>query len=190
MLALFRLRILLSLPRHRALCGPSQTSCDVHSNAREALPRRWTACTRGGYRLAPHRLQAVCAHPAARLSADRFTSCSPSFGPPCYPPPYTLLRIVKRITAQLHTDLSPTMPSVADIQITRPVLSEPPSLSARGQRSLVRPPLLRCSLFNCQYNACLNQAGLLNLGVAENVSTRGRRASTWKWRVAKAHDHC
>ncbi|KAG0658669.1 hypothetical protein C6P46_005665 [Rhodotorula mucilaginosa] len=60
------------------------------------------------------------------------------------------------------------MPSVADIQITRPVLSEPPSLSARGQRSLVRPPLLRCSLFNCQYNACLNQAGLLNLGVAEN----------------------
>lgn len=88
----------------------------------------------------------------------------------------------------LHTDLSPTMPSVADIQITRPVLSEPPSLSARGQRSLVRPPLLRCSLFNCQYNACLNQAGLLNLGVAENVSTRGRRASTW--RAAKAHDHC
>jgi hypothetical protein len=35
------------------------------------------------------------------------------------------------------------------------------SLSARGQRSLVRPPLLRCSLFNCQYNACLNQAGQL-----------------------------
>jgi hypothetical protein len=66
------------------------------------------------------------------------------------------------------------MPSVADIQITRPVLSEPPSLSARGQRSLVRPPLLRCSLFNCQYNACLNQAGLLNLGVAENVSRVAR----------------
>lgn len=63
------------------------------------------------------------------------------------------------------------MPSVSQVQrIARPVLSDPPALSARGQRSLVRPPLLRCSLFNCQYNACLNQTGLLNLGVAENVS--------------------
>ncbi|BGP56596.1 hypothetical protein JCM8202v2_004222 [Rhodotorula sphaerocarpa] len=53
-------------------------------------------------------------------------------------------------------------------KLSRPVLSEAPTLSSRGQRSLVRPPLLRCSLFNCQYNACLNQSGLLNLGVAEN----------------------
>lgn len=58
-------------------------------------------------------------------------------------------------------------------KLSRPVLSEAPTLSSRGQRSLVRPPLLRCSLFNCQYNACLNQSGLLNLGVAENVRTEG-----------------
>ncbi|BGP33416.1 hypothetical protein JCM10296v2_005217 [Rhodotorula toruloides] len=49
-----------------------------------------------------------------------------------------------------------------------PQLSSPPTLSARGQRALIRPPLLRCSLFECQYNACCNHAGLLNLGVAEN----------------------
>jgi hypothetical protein len=53
-----------------------------------------------------------------------------------------------------------------------PQLSSPPTLSARGQRALIRPPLLRCSLFECQYNACCNHAGLLNLGVAENVRTR------------------
>ncbi|GAA5991186.1 hypothetical protein JCM10908_006577 [Rhodotorula pacifica] len=60
------------------------------------------------------------------------------------------------------------MSSISHPPITRPVLSEAPNLSARGQRSLVRPPLLRCSLFNCQYSACGNQTGLLNLGVAEN----------------------
>jgi len=50
-----------------------------------------------------------------------------------------------------------------------PTLSAPPVLSERGQRALVRPPLLCCSLFECQYST-LNTSGLINLGVAENVS--------------------
>ncbi|KPV74217.1 uncharacterized protein RHOBADRAFT_54068 [Rhodotorula graminis WP1] len=48
-----------------------------------------------------------------------------------------------------------------------PTLSAPPVLSERGQRALVRPPLLCCSLFECQYST-LNTSGLINLGVAEN----------------------
>ncbi|BGP41492.1 hypothetical protein JCM10449v2_005480 [Rhodotorula kratochvilovae] len=48
-----------------------------------------------------------------------------------------------------------------------PTLSPPPILSERGQRALVRPPLLCCSLFECQYST-VNTSGVINLGVAEN----------------------
>ncbi|GAA5823567.1 hypothetical protein JCM3770_002787 [Rhodotorula araucariae] len=48
-----------------------------------------------------------------------------------------------------------------------PTLSPPPVLSERGQRALVRPPLLCCSLFECQYST-VNTSGVINLGVAEN----------------------
>ena len=40
-------------------------------------------------------------------------------------------------------------------------------LSSRGQRAFARPPLLRCSLFECQFT-CVNRAGVVNLGTAEN----------------------
>mgnify|MGYP001559516335 FL=1 len=46
--------------------------------------------------------------------------------------------------------------------------STSPTLSTRGMRALVRPPLLRCALFECQYSPS-SPSGLINLGVAENV---------------------
>ncbi|GAA5836757.1 hypothetical protein JCM3766R1_006255 [Sporobolomyces carnicolor] len=50
---------------------------------------------------------------------------------------------------------------------TVPSLSAPPMLSTRGQRALIRPPLLKCSLFENQF-ADSNPRGYINLGVAEN----------------------
>lgn len=58
---------------------------------------------------------------------------------------------------------------------TIPALSSPPVLSSRGRSALVRPPLIRCALFECQYSA-VNSSGLINLGVAENVSPLARLA--------------
>lgn len=52
---------------------------------------------------------------------------------------------------------------------TVPTLSAAPTLSTRGQKALARPPLLRCSLFECLYGSETAPLGLLNLGVAENV---------------------
>lgn len=43
------------------------------------------------------------------------------------------------------------------------------NLSDRGTKALSRPPLLRCSIFECQFTPS-NRTGLINLGVAENVS--------------------
>ncbi|GAA5972171.1 hypothetical protein JCM11641_002528 [Rhodosporidiobolus odoratus] len=51
---------------------------------------------------------------------------------------------------------------------TVPSLSAAPALSTRGQKALARPPLLRCSLFECLYGSETAPLGLLNLGVAEN----------------------
>ncbi|GAA5933304.1 uncharacterized protein JCM15063_001278 [Sporobolomyces koalae] len=48
-----------------------------------------------------------------------------------------------------------------------PRLSAPPVLSTRGQHALIRPPLLKCSLFENQF-ADSNPHGYINLGVAEN----------------------
>ncbi|KAM0786457.1 hypothetical protein ACM66B_001919 [Microbotryomycetes sp. NB124-2] len=42
-----------------------------------------------------------------------------------------------------------------------------PALSARGQRAFARPPLLKCSLFECQFT-CQNRSGVISLGIAEN----------------------
>lgn len=43
-------------------------------------------------------------------------------------------------------------------------------LSARGERLFARPPLLRCALFENQFECMRNRSGFINLGVAENVS--------------------
>lgn len=44
------------------------------------------------------------------------------------------------------------------------------NLSTRGQRALHRPPLLKCALFENQFCPETHVNGLINLGVAENVS--------------------
>lgn len=45
-----------------------------------------------------------------------------------------------------------------------------PTLSTRGTRALGRPPLLKCALFENQFCLRTNENGVINLGVAENVS--------------------
>ncbi|GAA5915988.1 hypothetical protein JCM6882_003488 [Rhodosporidiobolus microsporus] len=64
---------------------------------------------------------------------------------------------------------TPTKPIAAadSLSASIPSLSSPPALGARGERALNRAPLLRCSLFECQY-AESNPSGWINLGVAEN----------------------
>ena len=42
------------------------------------------------------------------------------------------------------------------------------SLSARGCRALSRPPLLKCALFENQFDPHTTPHGLINLGVADN----------------------
>ena len=61
-------------------------------------------------RLAPHRFQAVCAHPAARLSADRFSSCSPGLDLLAHPPPCTLLRILYQADQRYATHRTVHLP--------------------------------------------------------------------------------
>lgn len=42
------------------------------------------------------------------------------------------------------------------------------SLSARGHKALSRPPLLKCALFENQFDPHSTPLGLINLGVADN----------------------
>ncbi|KAI5475436.1 1-aminocyclopropane-1-carboxylate synthase [Pseudohyphozyma bogoriensis] len=52
-------------------------------------------------------------------------------------------------------------------QTTR-ATSAAPVLSSRGSQALIRPPLLKCALFENQFCPFENPDGLINLGVAEN----------------------
>lgn len=61
------------------------------------------------------------------------------------------------------------------------------ALSTRGARALDRPPLLRCALFCDQFNPS-NPNGLINLGVAENVSRCGCSSWAEQWLRGQAID--
>jgi hypothetical protein len=106
-----------------------------------------------------------------------------------FAPPFastTSPRFVRRDHTAERTQYTPT--STHTERHAHPAMLEVntrPQLSTRGKRALVRPPLLRCALFENQFSHSTPQ-GLINLGVAENVRPRRfslkplshRRAST------------